>query len=129
MGGRQARGLTLALTVLAASIAVAATQPSSALLAVAANVKDRVVQIKVSPSNMTGLGFAVGEHTDASGRPVLVVVTADHVIGQRDQPMSLEATYCADRAHTWAGTLRNERIPAGPGGDLAVLEVPVPPGR
>ena len=114
MGGRQARRLTLAsLAVTLAGTVVAAAQPSSALMAMATNVLGRVVQITVAGGS-TGYGFVVGEHVDAAGRPVFLIVTADHVVrdqnAQGDQPAPPQVTYCADPTHGWQASLLGFRM-------------------
>jgi hypothetical protein len=118
------------LAVTLAGTVVAAAQPSSALMAMATNVLGRVVQITVAGGS-TGYGFVVGEHVDAAGRPVFLIVTADHVVrdqnAQGDQPAPPQVTYCADPTHGWQASLLGFRMPQA-SGDLAVLEAPIPPG-
>ena len=144
MGGRQARRLILlaiaSLAVLLAWASAAVAQPTptpSTPWTVASNFLDRVVWITMrqgaGQSDVTGYGFVVGEHIDRTGRQVFVVVTADHVVGATNDagravpPPQLTVKYCADRSHTWDATLLDFRVPPGKG-DLAVLEVPRPPG-
>ena len=144
MGGRQARRLiflaiaSLAVLLAWASAAVAQPTPTpSTPWTVASNFLDRVVWITMrqgaGQSDVTGYGIVVGEHIDRTGRQVFVVVTADHVVGGTNDagravpPPQLTVKYCADRSHTWDATLLDFRVPPGKG-DLAVLEVPRPPG-
>jgi len=107
----------------------AAAQPDSRLKQVADDFLDRVVQIATA-DNGKGHGFVVGESIDAEGRPAFLVVTADHVVRNDRLPSGSappQVTYCADLAHTWQAKLLDREIPPE-AGDLAVLEVPMPPG-
>jgi len=74
-----------------------------------------------------GRGFIVGETVDARGRPVYLVVTADHVVRDKEDPDQVypppHVTLYAHQDQPQQAVLLNLRVPPEQG-DLAILEVP-----
>ncbi len=105
-----------------------ATQPSGLSTGeqVAWSVVDDVVRIAVTLPNGSagegGFGFVVGERDGD-----LYIATADHVVrADGDLIGSALVTFHSDQGHPRAATLLDLRLPPEQG-DLAVLELPVPP--
>jgi hypothetical protein len=94
---------------------------------------DRSVRVEAErPGSIReqGYGFVVGEGVDPQGRPVLLVVTADHVVRDKDNPEHATApiiTLYGHQDQRLTATLLDLRLPPVQG-DLAVLEVAKPTG-